>query len=160
MMNSRGLWWALLICFPLCHMCPAQQESELRRTPQLESDLSRVRQAFPGQMAIYMKNLANGEEIALDADAVYETFSVIKLAIAAEALHQVETGKFSLADRVTVKASDRRLPSGVLWRTAHFRFCVHSPLISLCLCVDPAERRSVYFRVRQGFPGTACLYPR
>jgi beta-lactamase class A len=114
-MNSRGLWLALLICFPLCHMCLAQQESELRRPAQLESDLSRVRQAFPGQMAIYMKNLANGEEIALDADTVYETFSVIKLAIAAEVLHQVEAGKFSLADRVTVKASDRRLPSGVLY---------------------------------------------
>jgi beta-lactamase class A len=114
-MNSRGLWLALLICFSLCHMCLAQQQSELRRSAQLESDLSSVRQAFPGQMAIYMKNLANGEEIALDADAVYETFSVIKLAIAAEVLHQAETGKFSLADRVTVKAGDRRLPSGVLY---------------------------------------------
>ena len=66
-------------------------------------------------MAIYMKNLATGDEIALDADTIYETFSVIKLAIAAEVLRQSEAGKFSLADRITLKPGDRRLPSGVLY---------------------------------------------
>ncbi len=66
-------------------------------------------------MAIYMKNLASGDEIAMDADSVYETFSVIKLSIAAEVLRQSEAGKFSLADRIALKAGDRRLPSGVLY---------------------------------------------
>jgi len=46
---------------------------------------------------------------------VYETFSVIKLAIAAELMHQVESGKLSLSDRITTKAADERLPSGVLY---------------------------------------------
>jgi len=81
----------------------------------LEQSVTKLSQPFPGDMAIYMKNLANGDEISLDADTVYETFSVIKLAIAAEALHQSEAGNFSLSDRVTLKAGDRRLPSGVLY---------------------------------------------
>ena len=81
----------------------------------LEQSLTKLSQAFPGDMAIYMKNLATGDEISLDADTVYETFSVIKLAIAAEVLHQSEAGKFSLSDRITLKAGDRRLPSGVLY---------------------------------------------
>jgi beta-lactamase class A len=66
-------------------------------------------------MSIYMKNLASGEEITLDSDTVYETFSVIKLAIASELMHQIESGKFSLSDRVTLTAGNQRLPSGVLF---------------------------------------------
>lgn len=81
----------------------------------LSRDLEQIRTRFPGDMSIYMKNLSTGDEITLGADSVYETFSVIKLAIAAELLHQVESGKFSLSDRVTTKASDERLPSGVLY---------------------------------------------
>ena len=81
----------------------------------LQDQIEAVRQSFPGEMSVYMKNLSTGEEISLDADRVSETFSVIKLAIAAELLHQVETGKLSLSDRIATKAADERLPSGVLY---------------------------------------------
>jgi len=81
----------------------------------LEQELARIRQKFPGDMAVYMKNLATGEEIALDADRVYETFSVIKVPIMAEVLRQAGEGKFSLSDRVELKPADARWPSGVLY---------------------------------------------
>lgn len=112
-MKYRRLWLGLLIVFSLPSI--GQQASGSHRPADLEHDLSMVRQKFPGNMAIYVKNLSNGEEVGLDADSVYETFSVIKLAIATEVLHQSESGKFSLSDRITLKASDRRLPSGVLY---------------------------------------------
>ncbi len=82
---------------------------------QLRSRLQAIRQSFPGNMSIYMKNLSTGDEIALDADTVYETFSVIKLGIAAEVLRDVKAGKFSLSDRIAITPADRRLPSGVLY---------------------------------------------
>jgi beta-lactamase class A len=113
-MNRRRLGVALLIV-SISQFCHTQQTSKAQVPAELERALSLVRQKFPGDMAIYMKNLANGEEIGLDADTVYETFSVIKLAIASELLHQSEAGKFSLSDRVTLKAGDRRLPSGILY---------------------------------------------
>jgi beta-lactamase class A len=81
----------------------------------LRRELERMRSQFPGDMSIYMKNLSTGDEIALDSDSVYETFSVIKLAIAAELMHQVESGRLSLSDRIATKAADQRLPSGVLY---------------------------------------------
>jgi len=81
----------------------------------LRRDLDQIRSRFPGDMSIYMKNLSTADEIALGSDSVYETFSVIKLAIAAELMHQVESGKFSLSDRITTKTADERLPSGVLY---------------------------------------------
>jgi|ERR1700693_1885307 len=81
----------------------------------LEAQIERVRGGFHGQMAVYMKNLTTGEEIALDADRVQETFSVIKVPIMTEVLRQVESGAFSLSDRLELKADDRRWPSGVLY---------------------------------------------
>jgi len=81
----------------------------------LRSQLEQIRANFPGEMSVYMKNLSTGEGLALDSDKVFETFSVIKLAIAAEVMHQVEQGKFSLSDRIPLAAANERLPSGVLY---------------------------------------------
>ncbi len=100
----------------LCSVAHAQSESASNvGVEQLKSQLQNIRQGFPGDMAVYMKNLKTGEEIALDADSIYETFSVIKIPIMAEVMRQAEAGKFSLDDRVTLKAADQRLPSGVLY---------------------------------------------
>ena len=81
----------------------------------LQNQIEQIRSHFPGDMSVYVKNLATGEELTLDSDTVYETFSVIKLAIAAELLHQVHAGKISLADRIPLTAANQRLPSGVLY---------------------------------------------
>jgi beta-lactamase class A len=108
---AAGLSLALL-----CSFAHAQSKSASNiDLEQLKSQLQKVRQGFPGDMAVYMKNLKTGEEIALDADSIYETFSVIKISIMAEVLRQVEAGKFSPNDRITLKAADQRLPSGVLY---------------------------------------------
>ena len=66
-------------------------------------------------MAIYAKHLGTGETLAMDADTVYETFSVIKVPIMAEVLRQVREGTISLTDRLTYRRGDARIPSGVLY---------------------------------------------
>jgi beta-lactamase class A len=100
----------------LCSSAHAQSKpASSAALEQLKSQIQNIRQSFPGDMAIYMNNLKTGEEIAIDADSVYETFSVIKIPIMAEVLRQAEAGKFSLDDRITLKASDERLPSGLLY---------------------------------------------
>src|SRR5262252_598317 len=109
----------LLGMFVSAVICRAQAGSSSTASPDnlkhLQSQLDDIRAHFPGDMSIYMKNLSSDDEVALDADTVYETFSVIKLGIAAELMHQVSEGKVSLSRRVTLKASDERLPSGVLY---------------------------------------------
>ena len=82
----------------------------------LRAQIESIRAALPGDMSVYMKNLKTGEMLALDADRVMETFSVIKVPIMAEVLRQSEAGKFALSDRITLTAGDRRLPSGMLYR--------------------------------------------
>jgi beta-lactamase class A len=114
-----------LLCLLLLSPCTPILSAQTSQSTQPESarvalaglrrDLEGIRGRFPGEMSIYMKNLQSGEEIAIDAERVYETFSVIKIPIMAEVLRQSEAGKFKLSDRVTLKAGDARLPSGVLY---------------------------------------------
>lgn len=80
----------------------------------LVDEINSVRQKFPGEMAVYLKNFTTGEEIALDADQVHETYSVIKIPIMVEVLRRVERGEFSLSDRLEFTSSQRRLGSGLL----------------------------------------------
>lgn len=81
----------------------------------LEEKLRRIRGRFDGRMGIFMENLATGETVAIDADSIYETFSVIKVPVMAEVLRRVEQGRLSLSKRVELDAGDRRIPSGVLY---------------------------------------------
>jgi beta-lactamase class A len=97
---------------------PVRAQSQSAGKPGIEllrTQIQNIRQAFPGNMAVYMKNLKTGEEIAIDADTTYETFSVIKVAIMAEVFRQADAGKFSLEQRIELKPGDQRLPSGVLY---------------------------------------------
>ncbi|HTM40073.1 MAG TPA: serine hydrolase [Terriglobales bacterium] len=117
-MNRRGVLLLALLALAFATTGAAQtatQATGAESLSQLRDELQAIRQPFPGNMSVYLKNLSTGDEIALDADTVYETFSVIKLAIAAEVLREAEAGKFSLNDRVAIRPADRRLPSGVLY---------------------------------------------
>ena len=80
----------------------------------LAAEIQTIRRNFAGDMAVYLKNLATGEELAFDADRVSETYSVIKIPIMVEVLRRAERGEFALADRMEYKAGDQRLGSGIL----------------------------------------------
>src|SRR6185436_3060907 len=43
-----------------------------------------------------------------------DTMSVIKIPLMVEAFRQIEAGKFALADRVTLKESDKRPGTGII----------------------------------------------
>jgi beta-lactamase class A len=105
---KRSFRILLLFMLTACAASAADQKA-------LERRLSRLRNSFPGEMAIYMKHLPSGQTLAFDADRVYETFSVIKVPIMVEVLRRVEAGEFRLSDRIELKSSDARWPSGVLY---------------------------------------------
>jgi N-acetylated-alpha-linked acidic dipeptidase len=81
----------------------------------LESRLRAIRDGVDGRMAVYVEHLRTGEQVAIDADAEYETFSVIKIPIMATVLEQVRQGTLRLDQRVPMRADQRRIPSGVLY---------------------------------------------
>jgi N-acetylated-alpha-linked acidic dipeptidase len=81
----------------------------------LEEKLHAIRDRVDGRMAVYVENVTTGETVAIDADAAYETFSVIKVPVMAEVMRRVKEGRLSLDTRVPLRLDQRRIPSGVLY---------------------------------------------
>jgi len=117
--------------------------SQTKSLAPLRIQLDQIRAGFPGDMSIYMKNLSTGDEVAFDSDKVFETFSVIKLAIAAEVMHQVEQGKFSLSDRIPLTAANERLPSGVLYALEPGLTPTVKDLLTLMIIISDNEATDV-----------------
>jgi beta-lactamase class A len=88
-----------------------QQVSPLNR---LQANIERITRSVNAKWGIYIKCVETGEEIAINADETMDTMSVIKIPLMAEVFRQIEAGKFSLTDRVTLKESDKRPGTGVI----------------------------------------------
>lgn len=80
----------------------------------LQSNIERITRSVAAEWGIYVKCLETGEEIAINAEKPMDTMSVIKIPLMVEAFRQIEAGKFALADKVTLKESDKRPGTGVI----------------------------------------------
>jgi beta-lactamase class A len=80
----------------------------------LQANIERITKSVNADWGIYIKCLETGEEIALNADKQMDTMSVIKIPLMVEAFRQIEAGKFSLVDKVTLKESDKRPRTGII----------------------------------------------
>ena len=80
----------------------------------LQASIERITKSINADWGIYIKCLETGEEIAIDADHQMDTMSVIKIPLMVEAFRQIETGKFSLGDKITLKESDKRPGTGII----------------------------------------------
>lgn len=80
----------------------------------LKANIERTTKSVNAQWGIYVKCLETGEEIALNADAVMDTMSVIKIPLMVEAFRQIGEGKFQLSDRLTLAESEKRPGTGIL----------------------------------------------
>jgi beta-lactamase class A len=93
------------------HGASAQQvastSSGLQRL--LESELAR----FPGKAGVWVKHLSTGEEAGVRADETFNSASVIKIPVMVLAFQMADKGELSLAQRITINASDVRGGSGI-----------------------------------------------
>jgi beta-lactamase class A len=80
----------------------------------LQSNMERITKSVAADWGIYVKCLETGEEIAINAEKPMDTMSVIKIPLMVEAFRQIEAGRFSLSDNVTLKDSDKRPGTGVI----------------------------------------------
>src|SRR5579871_6506506 len=80
----------------------------------LQSNIERITKSIHADWGIYIKCLETGEEIAIDADRQMDTMSVIKIPLMVESFRQMEAGKFSLEDKITLKESDKRPGTGII----------------------------------------------
>ncbi len=80
----------------------------------LQANLERITRSINAKWGIYIKCVETGEEIAINADQQMDTMSVIKIPLMVEAFRRIEDKKFALADRVTLKETDKRPGTGVI----------------------------------------------
>lgn len=80
----------------------------------LENSLKQLAASHQGGVAVYAKNLATGESIALDANRPVQTASVIKLPLMLQAFEQVKSGKLKLSDPVVLTINNQVDGSGIL----------------------------------------------
>src|SRR5690348_15457818 len=80
----------------------------------LQKKLDKMVASYHGKVALYAKNLATGETVAIDAGTPVQTASVIKLPLMLQAFEQVKAGKLSLSQPVTLTKDNQVIGSGVL----------------------------------------------
>ena len=69
---------------------------------------------FPAKAGVYVKHLQTGENGGTHADDLFNSMSVIKLAIMVRAYQLIDQKALHLDDRIEVKTADLRGGSGIL----------------------------------------------
>jgi len=80
----------------------------------LQANIDRITKSLNADWGIYIKCLETSEEISINADRQMDTMSVIKIPLMVEAFRQIDAGKFSLSDKVTLQDSDKRPGTGII----------------------------------------------
>jgi beta-lactamase class A len=111
----------------------------------LRGNIEQIASSVDTHWGIYMKCLDTNEEIAINADEQMDTMSVIKLPLMVEAFRQIGTGKFSLADRYTLKDADKRPGTGIIRSFDEGASLTIKDLITLMIIVSDNTATDVMF---------------
>lgn len=119
--NGVGPFWKLVAAVALmpacfCGAARSQTTVSARQAEDagLEARLRVLAGQHHGKVALYATQLNTGKVVAVDADAVVQTASVIKLTVLYEAMEQVRSGAAHWSDPVTLGADDGVSGSGIL----------------------------------------------
>src|SRR5436305_7547575 len=94
---------AVLLCALFLALSAASQTATPSKPLDLlKHSLERTSQSVSADWGIYIKSLDTGEEIAINADSVMDTMSVIKIPLLVDAYRQVDAGKINPVDRITM----------------------------------------------------------
>lgn len=111
---SRTVESAWVLLFSLFLMISAAPPLRAEQDEPLEARLHALAAEHHGKVALYAEDLTTGRSVGLDADAVVQTASVIKLTVLYEALEQIRAGRAHFDDRLTLTHGDQVGGSGIL----------------------------------------------
>jgi beta-lactamase class A len=123
----------------------------------LRANIEQITKSVDTHWGIYIKCLDTGEEIAINADESMDTMSVIKVPLMVEAFRQIEAGKFALADRYTLKNSDKRPGTGVIRSFDEGASLTIKDLLTLMIIVSDNTATDVMFAKVGGPPAVNAL---
>jgi beta-lactamase class A len=80
----------------------------------LERRLRMLTQGVAAEWGVYVRFLDNGDEIAISADAMMDTMSLIKVPLLVSLIRRVDRGEVDLGPRITLAEDQKRLGTGIL----------------------------------------------
>jgi beta-lactamase class A len=104
---------ALIAAAALLSVTPARGQQAARSASGLQRLLDAELARFPAKAGVWVKHLTTGEEAAVRGDEAFNSASVIKIPVMVLAFQMADKGQLSIADRITINASDFRGGSGV-----------------------------------------------
>jgi beta-lactamase class A len=118
----------------------------------LKSKLETISHGVSADWGIYVKSLDTGEEIAINADAVMDTMSAIKIPLLVDVYRQMDAGKIDPTERIVMKTADKRFGTGVL-RTLNdgLNLSFHDALMLMIIQSDNTGTDMAF--ARAGGPG-------
>jgi beta-lactamase class A len=110
MLRRTSVFVLFLAALPaIAQTAPAPKPLDL-----LNAKLETIAHGVSADWGIYIKSLDTGEEVAINADAVMDTMSAIKIPLLVDVYRQVDSGKIDPAERIVMKTADKRFGTGVL----------------------------------------------
>ena len=119
---------------------------------ELRLAIERVTRSINATWGIYAKCLETGEEVAINADVVLDTMSVIKIPLMIEVFEQAKAGRLSLSDRHVLSAADKRLGTGTLHLMDPGTTLTVRDLVTYMIVVSDNTATDILFRLVGG-PG-------
>src|SRR5205823_146802 len=80
----------------------------------LQDTIARLADEFPGTAGVCALNLATGDEAAVNDGTRFPTASMIKIMVLFELVRQCAKGQAQMWERLTLRAADKTLGSGLL----------------------------------------------
>jgi beta-lactamase class A len=80
----------------------------------LERRLRMLTHCVVAEGGVYVRFLDNGDEIAINADAMMDTMSLIKVPLLVSLMRRVDRGEVDLGRRITLAEDQKRLGTGIL----------------------------------------------
>src|SRR5664279_2680259 len=88
--------------------------SQYRTDKKLENKLRVLIDSFHGTAGIYTRNLKTGKEVAINADTIFPTASIVKLPILAGIFNKIEEGAFTYHQPLLYRDSMAHGGSGLM----------------------------------------------
>ncbi|HLW54988.1 MAG TPA: serine hydrolase [Candidatus Angelobacter sp.] len=110
----RNFALAAFAMLSLLATAPAQSTTQPKPLDLLKAKMETIAHGVSADWGIYVKSLDTGEEIAINADAVMDTMSAIKIPLLVDVYRQVDAGKINPTERIAMATADKRFGTGVL----------------------------------------------
>jgi beta-lactamase class A len=105
---------ALVILILIMSFISQTAFSQFKTDKKLEKQLKVLIDSFHGTAGVYVRNLKTGKEVAINADTIFPTASIIKVPILVAIFNKIDSGKFTYHQPLIYRDSIRHGGSGLM----------------------------------------------